>query len=349
MNLVLSDGSFEEMVPFLNGLNETSSEPYELKIHPANGIRSGKMRDCIRYAKYFIIPFFYFINRRKYERIVGWQQFYALIFCFYCCLFRVKKRNLITVANYTYRAKSGRVGKLYEKFMKCCTNPKYLDNIHVLSYTYADLVSKQFGFPRERIVVTPFGTQDVYDRMHALSCPDGVEKNAYFLSIGRSNRDFDFLIDAWIKGGIRHKLVVISDTYYKVTEASNVIILRNISGENQYAWVANCRAEIIPIDDDSICAGDTVLLTAMSLRKIVVATQRSTLTEMYIKNGYNGLVVGKDIKELSGLIEDIWNGQYDSIQNNARESFLQEFTREKMGLEIGKRINSMQPNQPVKV
>lgn len=43
MNIALSDGSLEEMVPFLDGLNKSSSEPFELKIHTANWQHSGKI------------------------------------------------------------------------------------------------------------------------------------------------------------------------------------------------------------------------------------------------------------------------------------------------------------------
>ncbi|OLA09383.1 MAG: hypothetical protein BHW12_04245 [Coprobacillus sp. 28_7] len=56
---------------------------------------------------YFYITFLYFLKRDQYDYILGWQQFYALVFCFWCRIFRTKKKNKVVVINFTYKQKSG--------------------------------------------------------------------------------------------------------------------------------------------------------------------------------------------------------------------------------------------------
>ena len=158
------------------------------------------------------------------------------------------------------------------------------------------------------------------------------EKNGYMVAIGRSNRDFNFLINAW--DGLTYPLVIISDTFKGKTDNPKVSIRRDISGVTQYQWLINCKAIIIPIDDGSICSGDTVLLTGMSFKKIVLVTMPSTLAEMYIWGG-NGLTVKKDVESLKRIVKDIIDGKYDHLQETARKCFLEKYSRFNLGTSVG--------------
>lgn len=328
LNIVIADGPAEEMEPFINEINKSKQDGFILKIHRADWQRINKWSETRRYFKYFAVPFEYFFRRKKYSVIVGWQQFYALIYCFYCSLFHVRKQNTVVAWNYTYKKKKGKFEKIYQWFMAKCMDPEYLDYIHVPSIENAELVSREFSFPRDRIIVTPFGVKDEYEKYHSCRCPEGVKADGYFLAIGRSNRDYDFLIRAWHE--MDFPLIIISDIYKRKTAHNNITIRNDISGEAQYPWIANCRGVIIPIADSTICSGDTVLLHAMSLKKIVVVTAPSTLAEMYVKDKKNGLAVTKDIREFRIMIQEILKGKYDHITENARESFLRNFSRENM-------------------
>lgn len=159
---------------------------------------------------YFWVGFKLFLNRSQYGAMVCWQQFYALTYCFFCELFRVKKCNTVIAVNYTYKAKHGKFARAYRWFMGKCTSEKYLDYIHVLSESYADIISGEFSYPRERSIVATFGVNDQYEAFSDLPAPGGYEKDGYALSIGRSNRDFDFLVRAWRE--IDFPFVIISDT-----------------------------------------------------------------------------------------------------------------------------------------
>lgn len=63
-------------------------------------IRGGNV---IRYLRYFTFPWKVFLHRKKYDCILGWQQFYAINFAFYCRLFQVRKTNKVVALNFTYK------------------------------------------------------------------------------------------------------------------------------------------------------------------------------------------------------------------------------------------------------
>ena len=251
-------------------------------------------------------------------------------------MLHVKKRNKVVAVNVVYKEKSGLLRKVYRWFAGKCINPLYLDYIVVSSYSHAELINKEFNFPMDRIIAIPFGIKDDYGRFNNVECPKGMKKNEFILSIGRSNRDYDFLIDAWKE--IDCPLVIISDTYKKNQNVKNVIIKNDIAGDEQYPWIVNSKAIIIPIDDPLLSSGDTVLLQAMSLKKIIVVTAPSALSDMYIINKENGLTVSKDSKLLKEIVKDIMAGDYDYISENARACFLEKYTRYRMAESIVKGI-----------
>ena len=106
-NIIVCDCEAEEVESLCNAINQ-ENQIFFVKSHIANWKRNGKISEIKRYLKYFGVAFKYFVNRRKYDVIIGWQQFYALIFCFYSSLLHTKKRNTIIALNFTYKEKSGK-------------------------------------------------------------------------------------------------------------------------------------------------------------------------------------------------------------------------------------------------
>ena len=300
--VVLADCMSEEVQSLADALFY-AGHGFEVESHIANWKRTGKLSELKRYAAYFLVGFHIFWNRRRYSTIVGWQQFYGLIFSFFCQLFHVSKCTDVIVLNFTYKEKNGKTAAVYRRFISKCLSEKYLDYLHVLSESYADMIAAEFGFPRERIIVTAFGVNDEYERLSALPVPAPFGKENYALAIGRSNRDYDFLISAWEK--MDYPLVIISDTYQGTSKRDNVLILRNIAGVESEPWISNCGVMILPIDDGKICSGDTVLLTAMSLKRKIIVTEPSTLAEMYVVDGENSLLAPKEPEGFIKVAEDV--------------------------------------------
>ena len=138
-------------------------------------------------------------------------------------------------------------------------------------------------------------------------------------------------------GKIDKKLVIITDNLRRKEFPENIILMDNVSYEEQHPWIANCDFMIIPIDDVVVCSGDTVLLTAMSYAKTVLVTSPSTLAEMYVEDGKNAIFINKDVEEARNRINEvIRNNNEKAIGENARETFLNKYSRYKMGKALAK-------------
>ena len=336
--VVLVDCVPDEIQTFVDGL-EYKGREFQIESYISNWKRTGILSELKRYATYFSVGFRYFLKRRQYDAIVGWQQFYALIFCFFCALFRVKKTTMVVAFNYTYREKKGMAASIYRWFMEKCMDVDYLDYIHVPSREYADAVAEQFHFPRERIIVMGFGVNDCYEEFSALPVPPSYQKDGYALAIGRSNRDYDFLIRAW--EGISYPLVIISDTYKGTADAENIVILRNVAGEESYPWIAHCGLMVVPIDNGLLCSGDTVLLTAMAAKRKIIVTTPSTLAEMYVVDGENAVLAPKEDAAFRRIVTEVlYAEKYADLGNGARQSFLRSHSRQGMGTNLTKAIQT---------
>lgn len=335
-NIIICDCEASEVEEFKDGLESFDVIKYEIKSHISNGMRKNKLSDMTRYLRYFFVAFHYFFLRKKYATIVGWQQFYGLIIAYFCSLFHVKKTNKLIVMNFTYKKKT-KFAKIYHSFMKKCLNTKYVDYICVLSHNYAVEISIEFNYPLDRILVFGFGIKDEYEEFSKMERPTKYKDAKYALSIGRSNRDFGFLINAW--ESIDLPLVIISDTYKGKSDNPRIEILRNVVGRESHRWIFNCEFVIIPISDGNICSGDTVLLTAMSLKKKVIVTSPSTLSEMYVRDGVNGYCIGKNKHELESVINKIsLESDDNTVGENARVCYQENYSRKQMGINTARFI-----------
>lgn len=335
-NIILADCEKDELTDFANGLDKVMNKKFEINSKVCNGKRN-LVYNIFRYLIYATFPIKYLLNRKQYEYIVGWQQFYALFFAFYCRIFHLKKKNILVVCNFTYKGKKGIIGNIYIKFMRYILTSEYIDYIHVPSNNYAQQCSDILGIARDKIIVTYFGIPDTYDKWKESKC----EYDNFSLAIGRSNRDYDFLIDAWKQMPEENKLLIVSDEYKTNEKLPKNIILRNdINGDKQFPYIINCNLMIIPIADGDICSGDTVLLKAMSFYKPVIVTAPSTLAEMYIENKENGVTVNKNNEDFITVIMNLLNNENEMrrIGNNARMSYEKEYSRLNMGKKIGGKL-----------
>lgn len=329
--ILFTDSDKEEIRTFSEGIESLADNNCTIYVARSDYGQKNKFINLLRYIKYFFAPFIFFTKRYKCDILLGWQQFYALNLVFFCRLFHTKKRYKIVALNFTYKRKKGLLGTIYHKYMKYCINNDYLDLMHVPSFNYVENCCKELNISPQKFIVRGFGVPDFFEKwIHTK-----VDCSNYSLSIGRSNRDFDFLLTAWNKIETdNHQLIIISDTYKPKQKLPNNVILKNdIIGEEQFPWIANAELVIIPIKDGTICSGDTVLLNSMMLKKTTVVTTPSTLQEMYIQNGYNGIAIEKDPVVFSRQVSELLinNEKREKIGKQARESFLKNFSRFAMG------------------
>lgn len=223
--------------------------------------------------------------------------------------------------------------------MSYCIRSKYLDYIHVPSKSYALECSKEFNISINKFITIPFGIPDQFKNWKNSK----TEYSDYTLAIGRSNRDYEFLINAWLKLPECHKLLIICDQYKTSKKLhDNIIIRRDIIGDQQFPYIYNCKLMVIPIEKENICSGDTVLLKAMSFGKTVVVTEPSTLSEIYIENEKNGICIEKNeeifAKQIKAILED--TNIIERIGKTARKSYLDNYSRYAMGRKTGEIIKN---------
>ena len=334
-DILLADCEPEELEELICGLNKALGINLELHTKKCNGSHT-RLYNIYRYLVYILFPFKFFLRRKQYRYIICWQQFYALFFSFFCRLFRTRKCNFVVVCNFTYKEKSI-CRKSYKRFFSRCATCQYIDVIHVLSDSYAAKCAKELDTEISKFHVVPFGYPDVYHNRVQSDC----EYNDYALAIGRSNRDYDFLVEAWKLMPKNRTLLIIGDTYKpKGSLPENIIHRTDISSSEQLTYVSHCNAMIIPIADGSICSGDTVLVEAMACEKAVFLTEPSTLSEMYIDNGINGIVIKKDPKLFAETVEGVISvpSRIKDLGKNARLKYEKNYSRQIMGLKLGEAI-----------
>ena len=316
-NIAMFDSNKEEAEDFIKGLEKSTGLTWQALICTANEGRKSKIGNLVRYLKYFTFPFTVFLHRKEYDNVIGWQAFYGLLYAFYCKLFNVKKVNTILIKNFTYKPKKGIIGRIYFRFMKYIVKSPYIDVFVCTSQTFCDYCAEAFEEPAERFVFLPFGVNDFTKRVD-MSVPP---TNDYILSLGRSNRDWDFLIDSM--AGTNYPLRIVCDELHRDNLPGNIHVYNDVWGDDSFEFIKNCRFMIIPIQDGKIGSGETVLLQTMSFSKPIIITKPSCLADDYVTDGETGLVVAKDKNELLAAVECLWNNQilYDKISNNCRRLY----------------------------
>lgn len=331
-NVILSDMPLDEKWTFVKGLSDQTKENWTVKNCVSNQGRSF-LYNIYRYIIYFGFSFVIFLTRKKYDKIVSWQSFYGILFAFYCRLFRVKKKHFLLIKNFIYKSKGdGFLGKFYFKWMKYIVKSKYIDIFVCSSQTFCDYCAEVFNEDKNRFVYLPFGVEDFTQK---LSKEDLNKREDFILSIGRSNRDWDWLIDCL--SNTSYKLKIICDQLHKTDLPSNIEILNNVWFEDSYKYLAKCKIAIIPIKDGKIDSGETVLLQTMSFSKPLIITAPSCLADDYVENGKTGIVVKKNRQELLSAIKRLYEDDnlYRKLSINERELYQNKHSIYRYGCYIG--------------
>lgn len=321
-NLILVDYDCPSQWKFVDGLTKSTNEPWEVKKLVSNTNHTGKFQNIIRYIKYFWLPFKVFLKRDKYKKVIGWQQFFGLILGFYCHLFHVENAPEVYIMTFIYKRKSSKLGRAYEKFIKYCITSDAIKKIIVFSKTETKYYSNIFGVDESLFATTELGIEDVSDKYD-------ISDNGRYLSAGRSNRDYDFLIDNWNRD---RDLDIICDTL-NASEKENIKIYTSIHNEEYLKMLSECHAVILSLKDVNISSGQLVILQAMMLNKPVICTENLTVAN-YIDSSSDGLIIKKDADSIEKALQYV-EEHYSELTKKAREKFVNKYTEYQMGLNIG--------------
>lgn len=333
-NVALFDSTAEEAHDFIEGLKTSTGFDWSAKVLTSNQGRKSKLHNMIRYLKYFTFPFSVFLKRKKYNVIVGWQEFYGLIFAFYCRLFFVKKRNFLIVKNFIFKQKKGLIGKIYYRFMRYIVKSKYVDIFICSSKRYCDYCAKVFDEPVERFVYLPFGVNDFTKAIEKQT----QKPNDYVLALGRSNRDWNTLIDCF--SGTNYQLKIVCDELKRDNLPENITLYNDVWQEKSYEFIRDCKCMIIPILDGNMVAGETVLLQAMSFSKPIIITKPSCLADDYVTHNKTGIIVEKNKEEIISAVKKVYDDEefYNELAQNSRKLYEEKHSLYSFGVNMGKVI-----------
>lgn len=330
-NAILVDFKAPTNWEFHQGVEEATGEDWIIEKSVSNRNHGNAFQKAIRYAKYFLTPLKVAIHKNEYLKILAWQQFYGLILAFYFRLFNVKKTPPITVMMFIYKPKSNGRG-VYERFIRYCVTSSYIHKLVVFSEREVPYYANLFGVSEEKFLAAKFSTAD-----RTKQIPIG-EKGNYFLSAGRSNRDYSFLMSVWNQ---YRKLKIIDDSLKEKAESSNIEILKDCHGDDYFRLLSNCYAVIIPLADTHISSGQLVILQAMMYGKPVIVTQNDTVGD-YIVDGKDGIIIDKTKEALYNAISKLENLEYyNRMSVTERKHFEEKFSLYGTGFLAGKTFERM--------
>lgn len=332
-NIILIDSNETEGIDFKLGIEEVTGQKWTLIVKNSND-RSSKFANLIRYIKYAIVPFGIFLRRNNFDNIITWQQFYGLFFAFYCKLFHVKKSNKLLIMTFIYKGKRGLVGKIYKKFFDYVVHSQYIDGYTCVANVECENYSRLFSLPKDKFNYVQWGLADFAQEYE-------TKKGKYIFSAGRSNRDWQFVFEALGNSKYSGKMICSEENY--AGKYSNLEVLSNISDEDYYRILSQAYCVVISIKDCSISAGQITLIQAMQFGKPVILTQSDGLTNDYVENGENGLIVDKNKESLLAAIDRLYSDPdlYEKLSKNGRRLFEEKFSNFRMGKDIGSIVREL--------
>lgn len=334
-NVILVDFKPRKDWEFLKLLNFYA--PFDV-----NGVVSNKsffhtkLGNIVRYLIYFFYPLFFLILKsRNYDRILGWQQFFGINYAFWCRLLHLKKRHYLAISTFIYKSRGGgekrKLGRLYYKYFKWSIDNKYVDKIICFSSTEPRYYAETFNMPLVKFSYVPLGMTKI----------DGINtvKGDYVFSTGRSNRDYDFLIETFSETNIKVRIASGGYVYRGDADISNVEVLQGCYGKDMLEEMAHSFCVVIPLKDTHVSSGQLVILQAMQLGKPVIVTENDT-AEDYIENGQTGYIIKKNKEDLLATINGLKdnNNLYRDISNKAGSAFEERYSLSRFARHIWDQI-----------
>ena len=208
-SLILVGNEVTEDWEFRRGVEAATGENWDVCTCVIN--KYDGLKKYTRYLNYFFGPLRLFFKRKRYKKIISWEQFLGLILVFYMRIFHVKKFPEITIMALIYKPKRGFIGRVFEWFVRYTLSSRYIKQIIVYSKSEIEYYSGLFNIPKEKFRAETLGIADWAKARGEEGQPEKKYNNIekYYISAGRSNRDYAFLRQAWPKD--REKLYIVCD------------------------------------------------------------------------------------------------------------------------------------------
>ena len=128
-NIILADFNVPQDWAFSKELSKDNTK-WEVRCCKSNTkFHHTKIGNLLRYFLYFAFPLLIIPIRKRYNYIVGWQQFYAINMAFWLRLLHLKRKNKIIIMTFIYKRKEGILGNIYHKYIHYSITNKHIKNI----------------------------------------------------------------------------------------------------------------------------------------------------------------------------------------------------------------------------
>lgn len=201
--------------------------------------------------------------------------------------------------------------------MRYIVTSKYIDRFICFAKEEPSYYAALFGVNKNRFIFVPLGIK-------TFIVPK-VSDNGYIFATGRSNRNYDFLVECM--RNTTYKVIIACDGYQYEEVPENVEILNNCYREEMRKRMATCHVVAIPLEDLRMSSGQLVILQAMSLGKPVVCTASDGVKD-YVRNEETGLLVNNNKDEWHAAINRLYSEkeEYKRLSANAKKYFDEYYT-----------------------
>ena len=330
-NMVITGYALSKAPDFIPSLEEATGEEWGYWGLRSNIKRRGALTELYRYFLYYWFSLLIVLKCMSCKNIITTQQFYGLIVAFYSRLFQLKKRYTLTVLTFIYKPKNGFLGNVYFRFIRYIVTSKYIDAIVVYPEGEVGYYEQLFGCAPGRFHYVKLGKSDEGKSFVPV-------KGDYLISVGRSNRDYKWLVDAI--SGTGYKLFVVNDKFAEEVYDENIQPLKSCHAKEMLELMSKAFCVIVPLLDPNISAGQLVVLQGQNLHKPVIATRSAGITD-YITDSETGFIINKDKGELLAILEKLKDDAlYERISQAGYDSFVRNHSVGSQFRDIGNIVRS---------
>lgn len=327
--LIDYDPKIDDNNGFISELEKIVGGKWCIKEKQTNKFHGSTIKNIIRLVWYFLFPLSIVFNRKKYDKIIGWQQFFGLNFAFFCNILHLKKINDVTVMTFIYKKKDGILGKIYHRYMEYIVTSKYIDRFICFSRDECDYYASIFNVERNKFIFIPLGINPV--------SKVNISDDGSIFATGRSNRDYDFLVN--VLKDTEYKVIIACDDYKNINVTSNIKILNSCYNQEMLNLMAKCHCVVVPLKDLNMSSGQLVVLQAMALGKPVICTNSNGIKD-YVINNATGILVNNTNEKWIKAINQIYidSDFYKKISANSLDVFNKKYTKKAMYTRIAQQI-----------
>jgi len=163
-----------------------------------------------------------------------------------------------------------------------------------------------------------------------------VPTEKYVLSFGYAKRDYETLINVWIKNKIGIPLVIVGKTSFKYSLPKQIKIFSRVNILCLKQLIHNSKFVILPIENEPYSTGQMSLLQSMLMEKAVIVNSVPGIID-YVEDGKNVLLTKyKSETDLLSNVNYLMDNpsERSRISKNARITVINNFTEKIMSERI---------------